>query len=179
MKRLLSCLLSLILVCSLSTVSAHKLKRYPTYHVHMVVGENMLAAGKQYVKKMHFTNTNPRIISIDRGMFYAVHPGKAVITARDHTHLFTWKINVSKIIACKSITFKKKYHTIKVGQTKYLPVTFHPGNTTYQALTYKASNKHIQILSHGSIKAISPGITFITAYSTNHKKAVCQITIKK
>lgn len=177
MKRLFSCLLSLILVCSLSTVSAHKLKRYPTYHVHMVVGENMLAAGKQYVKKMHFTNTNPRIISIDQGMFYAVNPGKAVITARDHSHLFTWKIIVAKI--SKSISFKKKHHTIKVGQTKYLPVTFHPGNTTYQALTYKASNKYIKILSHGSIKAISPGITFITAYSTNHKKAVCQITIKK
>lgn len=37
----------------------------------------------------------------------------------------------------------------------------------------------VDILSHGSIKAISPGTTFITAYSTNHKKAVCQITIKK
>ncbi len=67
MKRLLLWLLSLILVCSLSNVSAHKLKRYPTYHVHMVVGENMLAAGKQYLKKMHFTNTNPRIIRVSWG----------------------------------------------------------------------------------------------------------------
>lgn len=172
-------LLIMIIVGTMINVYAKQYKRYPTYHVTMYVGELFQAAGKKYAKRMTFDNPHPKLLSISHGRFYALKSGHTIIKGHDTKHLFTWKVTIKKVISAYAIHFSKKRYILHVGETRYLPVTFTPKNTTYQSLTYKASNHHIKILSHGSIKASSIGKTTLKAYSTNHKIAACQIIIKK
>ena len=135
---------------------------------------------KDRVKSWKSSNT--KIVKVDKnGKITARKEGKAIITvtmksgAQD-----TCKVTVQKgKVTTKKLTMSEKKATLKVKETLRLTVKREPISAR-EKITWKSSNTKIaSVDKNGKVKAKKAGKVTITARTSNGKKAICKITVKK
>ncbi len=81
--------------------------------------------------------------------------------------------------AVTSVKTSVKKLTLGVGETYTLKASVQPANASDKKLKYIASNKRITVTAKGKITAKKVGVSKVTIKSSNGKKAVVQISVKK
>lgn len=160
----------------------------PTEDIEMNVGESITLDTKLYptlseTDSYMWNTADPTILSLGD---YKYH--NTTITALNAGNT---TVSVS-VPGCSVATRKVKVYgnnptsviipatkDMYVGDTEQVIASFIPADTR-TSLTWTSSNKTIATIStDGTINAISPGTTIITAETTNHVYANMQITVKE
>ena len=80
----------------------------------------------------------------------------------------------------KSVSLNKKALTLYVGKTATLTATIKPSTSSNKKITWESSNPKVAIVNNkGKITAKSVGTTKIKANTSNKKKSICTVTVKK
>ncbi len=132
-------------------------------------------------KVLTWKSSNEKVATVSEGTIKAVGRGTATLTAtsRDGGKTATCKVTVNDpdFIGLESITMNSTMK-LKVGETGWLGVTYHPSNATDKVLYWKSSNEKVATVSEGTIKAVGEGTATITATSRDGgKTATCKVTV--
>ena len=132
-------------------------------------------------KVLTWKSSNEKVATVSEGTIKAVGRGTATLTAtsRDGGKTATCKVTVNDpdFIGLESITMNSTMK-LKVGETGWLGVTYHPSNATDKVLYWKSSNEKVATVSEGTIKAVGEGTATITATSRDgNKTAECKLTV--
>ena len=132
-------------------------------------------------KVLTWKSSNEKVATVSEGTIKAVGRGTATLTAtsRDGGKTATCKVTVNDpdFIGLESITMNSTMK-LKVGETGWLGVTYHPSNATDKVLYWKSSNEKVATVSEGTVKAIGEGTATITATSRDGgKTATCKVTV--
>ena len=133
-------------------------------------------------KTLTFESSDTSVASVSgTGEIQAKKPGTATVivtssngkTAKLQVRVETKTIDVEKVIA------STKKITMGVGEKIQLEASVHPQNASNKVLTYKTSNNKVTVNMFGKITAKKTGSCQITVSSSNNKKAVVTVTVKK
>lgn len=92
------------------------------------------------------------------------------VTYQSHT--------VYATIAAKNIKLNKYYVTIIIGETYTLKANITPSNATNKKVTWSSGDPEVATVnSSGKVTAKKEGIITITAKTSNHLKATCEIQV--
>lgn len=188
MKKLLY-LLAFVLVfasCSKDEVDAVKafsvslgsqsLELYPEETANLVA--NILPA-ETTVKKVMWISSDPSVASVsDKGLLTAIKIGTTdIIVETDNGKKALCRLYVKKrVIEAASISLNETEKNIYVGKTLHLTAKILPENTTVKSIIWSSSDEKIVSISEDNVlTAHKEGITYITAETSNGKKAVCKI----
>ena len=132
-------------------------------------------------KVLTWKSSNEKVATVSEGTIKAVGRGTATLTAtsRDGGKTATCKVTVNDpdFIGLESITMNSTMK-LKVGETGWLGVTYHPSNATDKVLYWKSSNEKVATVSEGTVKAIGEGTATLTATSRDGgKTATCKVTV--
>lgn len=78
-----------------------------------------------------------------------------------------------------SVKVNVKKLTLGIGETYTLKASAQPANASDKKLKYTASNKRVTVSAKGKITAKKAGSSKVTIQSSNGKKAVVQVSVKK
>ena len=120
-------------------------------------------------KDVTWRSSNTSVATIDQnGKITAKKIGTTIITASTSGYSATCTINVVNTIDLKGITINKTSLTLKEKNSETLKITFNPSNATNKKITWKSSNTSIATIdNNGTVKALKPGSTTITAVSND------------
>lgn len=132
-------------------------------------------------KKLTWSSSNTKVVSVNNGKVTANKAGTAIITAKAiNGKTTTCKITVTgKAVPATGISINKTSATLKVGNTTTLTATLKPSNATNRNIIWTSSNTSVVSVKNGKITAQKVGTATITAKTTNGKKATCKITVKE
>ncbi|MDE6434127.1 MAG: Ig-like domain-containing protein [Lachnospiraceae bacterium] len=85
----------------------------------------------------------------------------------------------NKKIDVKKVLVSTDKMTVGVGEKVQLEAAVYPKNASDKKLTYKPSNNKVTVSKNGKITAQKTGTCKITITSSNKKKAVVKVTVKK
>ena len=135
-------------------------------------------------KTVSWKSSNTSIATVsNNGVVTAISPGTAYITATttDGSNISSsCKVTVQNVLAT-SISLNISNMTLEMGESSQLVATVYPSYAN-KTVTWKSSNNAIAtVSSNGVVTAVSPGITVITATTTDGSNltAQCVVTIKQ
>lgn len=136
-------------------------------------------------KKVEYTSSNNSIASVNsEGKITGKKIGYTTITvtASDGSGArATCRVRVVR--PTTSIKLNRKIMTMIAGRSTILKATIYPKNSSYKTVTWTSSKPEVaRVLSDGTVTALSPGETTITASSRDNggkKKAYCYITVRE
>lgn len=106
--------------------------------------------------------------------------GKAKVTITGQGNYFGSIVKEFDIVGVtpRSVKLSQTKLVLGVGETFSLQANVNPRNakTSYK---WSTSNKSIVTVSKGKVKAVKTGTAVITVKTSNGKKAVCKVTVKK
>ena len=124
-------------------------------------------------KKLSINNT----IQLKKGTYYFL-----VERYFDYSGSYNFSIN-QKVnnteIKATSIKLNKKSYTLGVGQKFTLKATVSPAKANQKCKWTSSNSKIASVDKNGKVVAKKIGTINITATTTNGKKAICKITVKK
>ena len=128
-----------------------------------------------------FKSSNPKVVTLSKGLVTAVGPGKADITVTHPNYTTTVTAIVEEDIITYSVD--KNSITLKEGTAEQLTVTetttTADGTVTEKNVTanttFKSSNPKVVTLSKGLVTAVSPGEAVITVTHPNYTTTVTAI----
>jgi len=133
-------------------------------------------------KKVTWTSSNSKVVTIKNGEVKAVGAGSAVITASAGGKSVKCNVTVNKVkddtVAVTSIMLNKSSLTLDVGGTATLVATVNPDNATDKKVTWTSSDSRVVTVNNGEIKAVGTGSAVITA-SVGGKSVKCNVTVNK
>ena len=133
----------------------------------------------QYDDSIAWSSSNESVVTVDdNGSITALKPGTAEIraTAVDGKVEAKCSVTVSPVAASK-ITLSAKKVKLAAGQSKTVKATVAPADTTDKTVKWATSSRKVAtVSSKGTIKAVAPGKTTITAKTTNGKTA--KVTVR-
>ncbi|MEY8390248.1 Ig-like domain-containing protein, partial [Lachnospiraceae bacterium 45-W7] len=91
----------------------------------------------------------------------------------------TVKPAAEREIAVEKVLVSTKKMTVGVGEKVQLEAAVYPRNASNAELTYKASNNKVKVNKKGRITAQKTGTCKITICSSNNKKVVVTVHVKK
>ena len=85
-----------------------------------------------------------------------------------------------EVIEVENVTLDKSSIELTEGETSTLSAKVAPENATDKTLTWSSDHPEIaDVTKNGKVTAVAEGKAVITVASTNGKKAVCNVTVKK
>ena len=135
------------------------------------------------VKKIIWSSSDSKIVTVDEGVVKGISKGVATITAKtiDGGHIATCKITVGDktYVPIKSVSFVKGERVVMIDETLQLKVRYQPSDATNVNFTYSSDNEKIATVNQdGLVKGVSAGKTKIIVKSVNGKKSSVEITVK-
>lgn len=132
-------------------------------------------------KSLLYKSSDASVVSVSgTGLIEAKKAGNAritVISANGKTAEL--KVTVTKEINVQKVLVPLNKITVGVGEKVQLEAAVYPENALNNKLTYKPSNNKVKVSKNGKITAQKTGTCKITISSSNHKKTVVNVTIKK
>ncbi len=128
-------------------------------------------------KKITWTSSNNKVLSVSNGKLTAKSLGTATITVKTSNGK-TAKCTVKVAILATSVKLSKTTVSIAKGKTYKLTATVNPNNTTYKNVTWTSSNTKVATVQNGKITAKAVGTATITAKTSNGKTAACKVTVR-
>jgi len=159
------------------TVTDIEITRMPPKTTY-TVGDTLIAVGEISVICSN-GNTGTAAITADMLSGYNMNRvGKQNVTISYMGATTDYEITVNPIKAT-GITLSQNEITINKAQpTKTLTSTVLPQNTTDKTVTWLSGNTSVAtVSSNGTITAVNPGITTITASTENGLTATCDVTV--
>ncbi|WP_294748351.1 leucine-rich repeat protein [uncultured Prevotella sp.] len=138
------------------------------------------------VKDVVFTSSNDNIVHITdaaTGEFLAgSQNGTATITctALDGSGAYaTCNVEVNNYLTpAESVTLNKTTNSLEVGGQFNLTATIYPLNVTYKNIVWRTSDETVATVNDGTVTAVAPGITTITAISQDGQaRANCVVSV--
>lgn len=118
------------------------------------------------------------VATVDKGTVTAVAAGSATVTAKIGEQTAACTVTVS--VPVTGISLDKATLELNVGQTRQLQATITPSDATDPGVKWSSSNKAAATVSdNGTVEAVAPGETTITATSGNGMTANCKVTVKQ
>ncbi len=129
---------------------------------------------------IRWSSSDESVATVDQdGSVTAVKPGTAYIIASseaDSKVEARCKVTVKPVLASK-ITLSTKYVKLAAGQSMTVKAAVAPADTTDKTVKWTTSSSKVaKVSSKGTIKAVAPGKTTITAKTTNGKTA--KVTVR-
>ena len=134
-----------------------------------------------------WSSSNTSVVSVDKysGVIYCLNAGTAEVTAAavdGSRKKAVCTVTVTpRVVKASSISLPAN-KALYVGDSTELSVTFNPGYTSNQNLTWTSSNKKVATVNaKGVVRALSAGTTRITAVTKDgtNKKAICNLRVVK
>lgn len=100
-------------------------------------------------------------------------------TTEKTTEKMTEKTTEKTTVDVQSVRVSTKKMTVGIGEKVRLKANVYPNNASDKKLTYKASNNKVKIDKKGKITARKTGTCKITVSSSNGRKVVVRVTVKK
>lgn len=116
-------------------------------------------------RKVKWTSSNPKVVTVEAGKLTALKGGKVTITARVGSKRLRCKVTVVGLTATELTMKKGQRVQIKVKNGK---------NTKWKS----TNEKILRVSSKGSVKAVKEGVANIVC-RTNGKRLVCKIYVAK
>ncbi|MGB5990023.1 MAG: Ig-like domain-containing protein [Marinifilaceae bacterium] len=158
------------------SLGSQSIELYPEETASLVA--NILPA-EVTKKTVMWISTDPSVASVsDNGLLTAIKIGTTdIIVETDNGKKSLCKIYVKqRVIEAASITLSETEKNLYVGKSFNLIAKILPENTTVKSIVWSSSDDKIVSVSDGNlITAHKEGITYITAETSNGKKAVCKI----
>ena len=133
-------------------------------------------------KKVTWTTSNSKVVTVKNGEVKAIGEGSAVITAIAGGKSVKCSVTVNKVkddtVAVTSITVNKTSLTLNVGDNETLVATINPENATDKKVSWSSSDTGVVTVSNGEVKAVGSGNAVITV-SAGGKSVKCNITVNK
>ncbi|MCD7793346.1 MAG: Ig-like domain-containing protein [Alistipes sp.] len=118
------------------------------------------------------------VATVDKGTVTAAAAGSATISAKIGEQTATCTVTVS--VPVTGISLDKTTLELNVGQTQQLQATITPSDATDPSVKWSTSNKAAAtVTDNGTVEAVAPGETTITATSANGLTAKCTVTVKQ
>jgi uncharacterized protein YjdB len=132
-------------------------------------------------KTVTWTSSNAAIATVINGMVTAVTPGTTTITAKTVDGGFTATCQVTvnaAVVPVTGISLNKTALALSVGASDILVATVTPTSATDKTVTWTSSNAAIATVINGTVTAVAPGTTTITAKTADGGfTASCQVTV--
>lgn len=128
-------------------------------------------------KKIKWTSSNNKVLTVSNGKITAKSVGTAVITVKTSNGK-TAKCTVKVEILPTKIKLNKSEISIEKGKSYTLKATITPNNVTNKKITWTSTNTKIATVKNGKITAKNTGTTTITAKTSNGKKISCKVNVR-
>ncbi len=134
-------------------------------------------------KKINWTTSDSKIVTVKNGLIYGVSEGSAVVTATTLDNNITKTIKVTVVsVPLERLEIKEKSIELGISEEKTIKVQYLPSNTTNKTLTWISNDPSIvSVNDKGVIKGITEGIGSVTVIGSNgyNEKIVCIVTYKQ
>ena len=138
-------------------------------------------------KELTFKSNDPKTAKVDKnGKITGVRTGGATITVKSKDGAVSYRVFVNVYnnpVLISKVTLNKTKDTMYVGEEYKLKATISPNKPSNKKVYWISSNPDVAtvVKFNGTVKALKPGTTTITAYAADNsgKKATCKITVKK
>ncbi len=109
---------------------------------------------------------------------FTLHDGDEVTEATEPTEPATQPATEAGTVLSTAIKFKESVVTLDIGQSATLALVWAPANTTDKTIKWSSSNANVvNLQSGGIVTALQPGVSKITAETSNGKKATCTVKV--
>ena len=129
-------------------------------------------------KKVSWSSSDEKIVTVKDGKITGVNPGTAIITASTSNGKKVSIRVIVKAIEPTSVTLNKKDITIKIEESVTLEATINPSNTTNKKLSWSSSDEKIVTVKDGKITGIKNGTAVITVTTSNGKTDKCNVIVE-
>jgi uncharacterized protein YjdB len=129
---------------------------------------------------VEWISSDPSVATVTNGTVTARAGGTATITAKSTARPdISAACTVNVIVALTGIDLPPAI-TMGVGNNVILPAAYSPSDTTQTGLTWTSTSTGVATVSDGTIHAVSPGTTNITAISSTNGSiyATCIVTVQ-
>jgi uncharacterized protein YjdB len=134
-------------------------------------------------QKVLWSSSNSSVASVKEGVVTALKVGNATITVKteDGNKTATCEITVNaKVYPVTGVTLDKTSYEMTEGEEFTLTATINPENATNKNVSWSSSNTNIATVSNGTVIALAPGQTTITAITEDGgKTATCEVIVNK
>lgn len=191
MKKLLFCMISVVLLLSLIsivyaesvpaiTLNEKSLTLIQGKTVKLVVSAENVANAKKL--KYSWESSDPAVATVQNGVVKGVNEGTAKIicstTLEDGTQLSA-SAEITVIVPVKTLKFSSsKVETIYGGKTRRISYTISPDNASIKDLAWSSNNPSVATVdSNGVVTAVSAGKATITAEATDGSRKKAQVQV--
>ncbi len=166
-------------------ISATDLSVIPS-ELELTVGETrnltaILTPDNASDKTLTWRSSDEKVATVDyEGLVTATGVGEALIYVSSSNGLTaTCKVKVNPgFIEVESVTLTNYELLMRVGRTADLIAIVSPANATDPRVIWTASNPDIASVDNaGLVTAVNPGVSFITATTSNGLQALCRVTV--
>ena len=173
MRRKLSMLLGLLLVCALTVglakgigvTAASKVKLNATKKT-MYLGETFQLELSEAKGTVKWSTSSKKKATVANGLVTALKTGKVTIKAKDSSSGKTYKCKIT----IKKNAISNKKLSLKAGESYGLTLK---GNTSAE---WKSSNEKVARVNNGTVTALKKGTATITA-KVGSNKYTCKVTV--
>lgn len=127
-------------------------------------------------KNVIWTSSDDKVATVDNGVITAISEGSAVIIAKTVDGNKVASCNVSVVVPATQIVLNKTVSVLAQGEKDVLEAEVLPITATNKSVLWKSSNPDIVSVDNGTITALNPGSSIITAICGN-VTATCVVNV--
>lgn len=148
-----------------------------TYNVDIRLGDIFVINGVVYPysannKSVSWYSNNESVVEVNNGVVKAVGVGEAIVTATTENGIKKEVIVVvrNKQVDVESINCEEHIIDIKVGDVKKVNYTIFPVYASDKKVKYVYDKEYLSVDDDGNVKAIKPGLTYLSIVTSNGKQ---------
>lgn len=125
-----------------------------------------------------WSSSNPAAVTVSDSAITGISKGSSVITVRttDGSNLSA-SCTVTACPNVDSVSLNQKELKLIQGDTATLTATLLPADTGFKSVTWTSTNSAVASVNSGVVTGHKDGTAIITAFSSNGKRAACNVTV--